>query len=240
MDTSTLLEGFVEVLIAGDRPQARQIVDETLAHVGSPQDLIPELFWPAYELIEKLYRADQLTRLSHHCGTRLPRVLIDQNTSLFTIAPPSGRAAPAFCVPPATDAPGATHDVDLRALLESVEALAHERAHNQNIDLKLECPDDIGAIEADGRRLKQALFNLLSNAIKFTPEGGAVTVSVERAEGEVRLTVTDTGSGIRPEDIERVFGKFETGGGRSGQGGQTGAFLAITAPAEGHGHSVLT
>jgi signal transduction histidine kinase len=115
--------------------------------------------------------------------------------------------------------------VDLRALLESVEALAHERAHNQNIDLKLECPEDIGAIEADGRRLKQALFNLLSNAIKFTPDGGAVTVSVERASDEVRLAVTDTGSGIQPEDIDRVFGKFETGGGQSGQ---TGAGLGLS------------
>lgn len=118
--------------------------------------------------------------------------------------------------------------VDIRALIESVETLAHERAHNQNIDLKMECPEGIGAIEADGRRLKQALFNLLSNAIKFTPEGGAVTVSAERAEDEIRLAVTDTGSGIRPEDIERVFGKFETAGGQSGQSGQTGAGLGLS------------
>jgi signal transduction histidine kinase len=115
--------------------------------------------------------------------------------------------------------------VDLRALIESVEALAHERAHHQNIELKLECPEDIGAIEADGRRLKQALFNLLSNAIKFTPDGGAVTVSAERANGEIRLAVADTGSGIQPEDIERVFGKFETSGGQSGQ---TGAGLGLS------------
>jgi len=115
--------------------------------------------------------------------------------------------------------------VDLRGLLESVEAIVRERAHNQDIDLKLECPEDIGTIEGDGRRLKQALFNLLSNAIKFTAEGGAVTVSAERADGEVRLAVTDTGSGIRPEDIERVFGKFETGGGQSGQ---TGAGLGLS------------
>ncbi len=115
--------------------------------------------------------------------------------------------------------------VDLRALLDSVQTLAHERAHNQNIILKLECPDDIGAIEADGRRLKQALFNLLSNAIKFTPDGGAVTVSIERGNDEVRLTVADTGSGIQPEDIDRVFGKFETGGSQSGQ---TGAGLGLS------------
>ncbi len=115
--------------------------------------------------------------------------------------------------------------VDLRALIESVETLVHERAHHQNLDLKMECPENIGTIAADGRRLKQALFNLLSNAIKFTPEGGSVTVSAERTDDEVRLVVTDTGSGIRPEDIERVFGKFETG---TGQSGQTGVGLGLS------------
>jgi signal transduction histidine kinase len=125
--------------------------------------------------------------------------------------------------------------VDLHGLLASVEALAHERAHNQNIDLKLECAADIGTLEADGRRLKQALFNLLSNAIKFTPEGGAVTVSAERAGGEVRLAVTDTGSGIRPEDIDRVFGKFETGGGQSGQSGAGLGLSLVKSLIEMHG-----
>ncbi len=115
--------------------------------------------------------------------------------------------------------------VDLRALLGSIQTLGHERAHNQAIDLKVECPEDIGTIAADGRRLKQALFNLLSNAIKFTPEGGTVTVSGERDEAEVRLIVADNGIGIRQEDIHRVFAKFERGAGHSGQ---TGAGLGLS------------
>jgi signal transduction histidine kinase len=125
--------------------------------------------------------------------------------------------------------------VELRALLESVEILVHERAHNQNIELKVECPEDIGALTADARRLKQALFNLLSNAIKFTPDGGTVTVSAERANGEVRLAVTDTGAGIQPEDIERVFGKFETGGGRIGQSGAGLGLSLVKSLIELHG-----
>jgi signal transduction histidine kinase len=125
--------------------------------------------------------------------------------------------------------------VDLRALIESVETLGHERAHHQNIDLKIICPEDIGSIAADGRRLKQALFNLLSNAIKFTPEGGAVTVSAERDDDAVRLMVTDTGSGIRPEDIERVFGKFETGSGHKGQGGAGLGLSLVKSLIEMHG-----
>src|SRR3546814_21083855 len=64
---------------------------------------------------------------------------------------------------------------------------------------------------AGGRRLRQALFNLLSNAPKFTREGGVVTLSARRAEGEMLLEVADTGIGIPETDRDRVFGKFERG-----------------------------
>jgi signal transduction histidine kinase len=125
--------------------------------------------------------------------------------------------------------------VDLRALLDSVQTLAHERAHHQSITLKLDCPKDIGSLVADGRRLKQALFNLLSNAIKFTPAGGVVTASVERADSEVRLIVSDTGVGVRQEDIERVFDKFERAGGQSGQSGAGLGLSLVKSLIELHG-----
>jgi signal transduction histidine kinase len=125
--------------------------------------------------------------------------------------------------------------VDPRELLESVEILVHERAHNQNIELKVVCPEDIGGLTADARRLKQALFNLLSNAIKFTPDGGTVTVSAERADDEIRLAVSDTGAGIRAEDIERVFGKFERGSGRDGQSGAGLGLSLVKSLVELHG-----
>jgi signal transduction histidine kinase len=125
--------------------------------------------------------------------------------------------------------------VDLRALLDSVQTLAHERAHHQSITLKLDCPEDIGTLVADGRRLRQALFNLLSNAIKFTPAGGVVTASVERADSEVRLIVSDTGVGVRQEDIERVFGKFERAGGQSGQSGAGLGLALVKSLIELHG-----
>ncbi len=128
--------------------------------------------------------------------------------------------------------------VDLRALIESVETRAHERAHNQNIELRLECPDDIGSLAADARRLKQALFNLISNAIKFTPDGGAVTLAAERADAEVRLSVADTGPGIPQEDVERVFGKFERVGGQSGQSGAGLGLALVKSLIELHGGRV--
>jgi CheY-like chemotaxis protein/anti-sigma regulatory factor (Ser/Thr protein kinase) len=58
-------------------------------------------------------------------------------------------------------------------------------------------------------RIKQVLYNLLSNAIKFTPSGGRAKLSVQAAETTVRLQVSDTGIGIRAEDIPRLFREFE-------------------------------
>ncbi len=125
--------------------------------------------------------------------------------------------------------------VDLRGLLDSVQTLAHERAHHQSITLKLDCPEDSGTLVADGRRLRQALFNLLSNAIKFTPAGGVVTASAERADAEVRLIVSDTGVGIRHEDVERVFGKFERAGGQSRHSGAGLGLSLVKSLIELHG-----
>ncbi|MEE8507290.1 MAG: HAMP domain-containing sensor histidine kinase, partial [Kiloniellales bacterium] len=115
--------------------------------------------------------------------------------------------------------------VEVRELLESVQNLGQERARAQNIELKIDCPKDIGMLMADNRRLRQALFNLLSNSFKFTPDGGAVTVSAQRADSEMLFSVSDTGVGIQEEDVARVFGKFERG---SGQAGRTGAGLGLS------------
>src|SRR3546814_16426840 len=73
---------------------------------------------------------------------------------------------------------------NVHALLESIYTLGRERAHSRSIDLSLACDDNAGELMADGRRLRPALFNLLSNALKFTREGGVVTLSARRAEGE--------------------------------------------------------
>ncbi len=100
---------------------------------------------------------------------------------------------------------------NVKALLESIFTLGRERAHSRNIDLRLECDDEAGELQADGRRLRQALFNLLSNALKFTKEGGVVTIAAKRLPDEVLLEVSDTGIGIPDEDRDRVFGKFERG-----------------------------
>lgn len=101
--------------------------------------------------------------------------------------------------------------VDVHALLDSVLGLTRERVLRKSLKLDFDCPEDIGLILADERRLKQALFNILSNSVKFTPEEGEITVSARRVEDNIIVTFTDTGIGIAPEDQARIFGRFERG-----------------------------
>jgi len=118
-----------------------------------------------------------------------------------------------------------TEPVDIHTLLASVLALTRERARKQNLNLEFDCPPEIGSIVADERRLKQALFNLMSNAIKFTPSGGTIALRARRVNGEVALSVTDTGIGIPREQQQRVFEKFERG---NPQARQSGAGLGLS------------
>ncbi len=65
-------------------------------------------------------------------------------------------------------------------------------------------------IRADRQRLKQVLFNLLSNALKFSKEeGGTVTVSVTKSGNTAQFSVSDTGIGIKVDDLGKLFRKFE-------------------------------
>ncbi len=115
--------------------------------------------------------------------------------------------------------------IDLKAVLSSSLGLIRERARQKSIELENDCPDDIGTIVADERRLKQALFNILSNAVKFTPENGSIRISAQRQDGNVVLTTSDSGIGISAEDQERVFEKFERGS--SAEARRSGAGLGL-------------
>lgn len=86
--------------------------------------------------------------------------------------------------------------VAVAPMLEAVANLLRERARSRELDLTVRCAPQIGTIDGDERRLKQALFTLISNAIKFTPPGGAVCVEAERRGGELWLAVADSAGGI--------------------------------------------
>ncbi|MDX1484618.1 MAG: PAS-domain containing protein [Alphaproteobacteria bacterium] len=115
--------------------------------------------------------------------------------------------------------------VDIPGMMEAVVDLVRSQKHG--VDLKLDCPADIGTLDGDERRLKQVLFNLLTNAITHTPEGGRISLTVHRADGTVGFSVADSGPGIPEEDIERVLGRFETGQGGSARGKGLGLGLAL-------------
>ena len=72
------------------------------------------------------------------------------------------------------------------------------------------------------------IFNLLSNAVKFTPAGGQVDVSAKRVDGEMRVSVADSGPGIAAEDLDRIFEEFQQteAGARQREG--TGLGLALS------------
>jgi signal transduction histidine kinase len=78
----------------------------------------------------------------------------------------------------------------------------------ENVELRLEAPEQMPAVSADAGQLRQVLSNLIDNAIKYSPAGGAVTVALEPRERVVRFSVTDAGLGIPRDEQARIFEKF--------------------------------
>ena len=97
----------------------------------------------------------------------------------------------------------------LREALERDVSMVKERATRIGVGLSLEAGPHVEVVEADERRIRQVVFNLLSNAVKFTPEGGTVFVSSTRVNGEVHVSVSDTGPGIAADDQARIFEDFQ-------------------------------
>jgi signal transduction histidine kinase len=97
----------------------------------------------------------------------------------------------------------------LREALERGVVMVRERATKKGVRLSLELAADIDLVDGDERRVRQVVFNLLSNAVKFTPRDGSVVVASAREDGEVLVSVTDTGPGIAVEDQERIFDEFQ-------------------------------
>jgi two-component system CheB/CheR fusion protein len=96
----------------------------------------------------------------------------------------------------------------IKTVLEAVAAQAKEsRIALRSPGLDAPALKEI-TVRGDATRIEQIIWNLLNNALKFTPEGGTVTVSVTRENGEVRLDVHDTGIGIPAEALDRVFTMF--------------------------------
>ena len=117
-------------------------------------------------------------------------------------------------------------EIDIRTMLDSVITLTRALKPTA-ATLELDCPDDIGTLDGDERRLKQALINIMTNAITYSPAQGRIELTASRDSGSVSFSVSDSGPGIAEEDLERVMGRFETGHGEGERGKGIGLGLAL-------------
>src|ERR1700716_4182023 len=154
--------------------------------------------------------------------------------------------------------------LQVSSLFANSLSIIREKAAARNIQLTMDAPDELGTIRSDARKVKQIVYNLLSNAVKFTSERGEVTLQASRVpRGEVgqlsdssigrtfplvdnefaeflKITVADTGMGISPDGLERLykpFSQIDSGLSRKFEG--TGLGLAmVKLLAELHGGAV--
>ncbi|MFO7675938.1 MAG: ATP-binding protein [bacterium] len=155
----------------------------------------------------------QYTRFIVSEGRRLER-MVDDFLTLSRIE--AGRFELAF------------KNVDLRELVDGLFAV--EAGANPRHLLSCDIPPGFPAVRADRERIRRALHNLITNAIKYSPDGGPVTVSAEARDGWFEISVRDRGIGIRKEDLDKLFHRFQ----RVGRQDRpdipgTGLGLAITA-----------
>ena len=97
--------------------------------------------------------------------------------------------------------------VDVNGLVRDVVDRA--RASTDKHSIKTELDEALPIISADPDRLIQVISNLVSNAVKYSPDGGVVTVSTGTRDGQLRVAVKDQGVGIAPENMSKVFGRYE-------------------------------
>jgi signal transduction histidine kinase len=119
-------------------------------------------------------------------------------------------------------------DFELPGAIDNTMTLVRERAHRRGVTLGRTIEARVGKIHGDERKVKQVLLNLLSNALKFTPEGGRIDVRAGVRDDLYEISVTDTGVGIAPEDLDAVFEEFRQVGSAAKKVEGTGLGLAIS------------
>ncbi len=117
---------------------------------------------------------------------------------------------------------------------QSVERMKLQ-AERAGLTLRVDCPGDLPAVRADYDRIEQVLVNLIHNAVKFTRPGGEIVISAQPEESMMVFSIRDTGAGIAPEDLGRIFERFyKVDRSRSSRG--TGLGLSIARhTVESHG-----
>lgn len=103
-------------------------------------------------------------------------------------------------------------DVRLEKLVPQLQEDYRAQAQECQVELAFDLPPKLPVIQGDASKLAQALHNLMGNALKYTPAGGRVTVAIRVTDDSVQAEVSDTGIGIRSEDLEHIFEAFYRSG----------------------------
>jgi two-component system, NtrC family, sensor histidine kinase KinB len=168
---------------------------------------------------------DQQKDILYACredGERLEKLMRDL-TDLSRIE--SGEAAPRLA------------PVNVGEAIQSAVEAFHLKAEAKDQTLKTEIEPALPLLNADAEQIKRVLNNLLSNAIRYTPRGGEIRIKAARREDYLAISVADTGHGIRPEYLSRLFHRFLSVPGA--QPGSTGLGLAISKRlVEAHGGQI--
>ncbi len=135
------------------------------------------------------------------------------------------------------DVPLDRQPLALEPLVAEVVSEIQVAGSGRGVQVGCVVPPDLPPVWADRERIHQVLFNLLDNAVRFTPAGGRVKVSASRHNGVCEVSVEDTGPGIEPEHLPRLFERFyRADPARSSKQGGTGIGLAIArSVVEAHG-----
>ena len=100
--------------------------------------------------------------------------------------------------------------VSLDKITQEVIDEVMPRAKELELELKMDSTIQLPQVLADTDKIKEVLFNLIGNSLKFTPKGGKVSVSFAQKDNMIETTISDTGTGIEPQDISKLFTKFNT------------------------------
>jgi CheY-like chemotaxis protein len=103
--------------------------------------------------------------------------------------------------------------LDLHRIIESATIAIRPLLENKKLTWHISVPNDLPEVYCDGIRIEQVILNLMSNAARHTDEGG-ISVQVIQQDQRIRVSVVDTGSGIPPDDVERIFEPFMQGRGQ--------------------------
>ena len=119
--------------------------------------------------------------------------------------------------------------VDLASVINDVVTQFKPKADGKQIEFETGFPASLPPIYIDADRISQVFTNLIGNAVKFTPANGKITAEIIDKEKEFECRVTDTGMGIAPENLDKVFARFQQFDRMEGSGAKgTGLGLAIT------------